>query len=56
MIGRIKSVQDFGAGDLLEIAPSEGGPTWWLPFTREAVPEVRLGDGYVVAVRPVETE
>ncbi|HWA62832.1 MAG TPA: ribosome maturation factor RimM [Caulobacteraceae bacterium] len=56
VIGRIKSVQDFGAGDLLEIAPSEGGPTWWLPFTREAVPEVRLGDGYVVAVRPVETE
>lgn len=54
-IGRIKNVQNFGAGDLLEIAPASG-PTWWLPFTREAVPEVRIGDGVVVAVRPVESE
>lgn len=55
-LGVVKSVQDFGAGDLLEIAPAEGGATWYLPFTREAVPEVRIGDGVVVAVRPEETE
>lgn len=55
-LGRIKSVQDFGAGDLLEIAPVEGGATWYLPFTREAVPEVRLADGVVVGVRPDEVE
>jgi 16S rRNA processing protein RimM len=54
-LGRIKSVQNFGAGDLLEIAP-ERGPSWWLPFTREAVPEVKLAEGLVVAVRPEETE
>ena len=54
-LGRIKSVQNFGAGDLLEIAPASG-PTWWLPFTKEAVPEVRIADGVVVAVRPVESE
>ncbi len=54
-LGRIKSVQNFGAGDLLEIAP-ETGPSWWLPFTREAVPEVRISDGVVVAVRPEEAE
>ena len=54
-IGRIKSVQNFGAGDLLEIAPPIG-PTWWLPFTKEAVPEVRLADGVVVAVKPAESE
>jgi 16S rRNA processing protein RimM len=48
-LGRIKSVQNFGAGDLLEIAP-EAGPTWWSPFTLDAVPEVRLGDGVVVVV------
>ena len=52
-LGRIKSVQNFGAGDLLEIAP-ESGPTWWLPFTMEAVPEVRIAEGIVVAVRPDE--
>jgi 16S rRNA processing protein RimM len=54
-IGRIKSVQNFGAGDLLEIAPPTG-PTWWLPFTKGAVPEVRIADGVVVAVRPTETD
>jgi 16S rRNA processing protein RimM len=54
-LGRIKSVQNFGAGDLLEIAPATG-PSWWLPFTKEAVPEVRIADGVVVAVRPAESE
>lgn len=55
-LGRVKAVQDFGAGDLLEIAPPEGGATWYLPFTRDAVPEVRIGDGVVVAVKPDEVE
>jgi 16S rRNA processing protein RimM len=54
-LGRIRQVQDFGAGDLLEIQP-EAGPSWWLPFTKEAVPEMRLAEGKVVAVRPEETE
>jgi len=55
-LGRVKAVQDFGAGDLLEIAPVEGGATWYLPFTRAAVPEVRLADGVVVAAKPDEVE
>jgi 16S rRNA processing protein RimM len=55
-LGQVKAVQDFGAGDLLEIAPAEGGATWWLPFTREAVPQVRLAEGVLVAVRPDEIE
>jgi 16S rRNA processing protein RimM len=54
-LGRVKAVQDFGAGDLLEIQPPEGA-SWYLPFTREAVPEVRLAEGKVVAVPPEETE
>lgn len=55
-LGRIKSVQDFGAGDLLEVEPAEGGATWYLPFTREAVPDVRIADGVVVGVKPEEVE
>ena len=55
-IGRVKSVQDFGAGDILEIDPAEGGPTWYLPFTREAVPEVQITAGRIVVVRPAEVE
>ena len=54
-IGHIKTVQNFGAGDLLEVAPP-GGPTWWLPFTRDAVPEVRIAEGLVVAMRPAEDD
>ena len=53
-MGAIKAVQNFGADDLLEIDPAEGGPSWWLPFTREAVPEVSIAEGRIVAVRPVE--
>lgn len=55
-VGRIRAVQNFGAGDLLEIAPAAGGPTWWLPFTREAAPEVNVADGFVTVVRPAEVE
>jgi 16S rRNA processing protein RimM len=54
-LGRVKSVQDFGAGDLLEIQPPDGA-TWYLPFTKAAVPEVRLADGKVIGVRPDEVE
>jgi len=54
-LGLIKGVQDFGAGDLLEIQPARG-PSWWLPFTREAVPQVLIAEGRIIAVKPDETE
>lgn len=54
-MGKVKSVQDFGAGDLLEIQPPAGA-SWWLPFTRENVPEVKIAEGKVIAIRPEETE
>lgn len=53
-LGRVKSVQNFGASDMLEIAPAEGGPTWYLPFTRDAVPSLHIADGWLLAVRPDE--
>ena len=55
-LGVVRSVRDFGAGDLLEIAPAEGGEAWYLPFTRAAVPEVRLADRTLIAVRPDEID
>lgn len=54
VLGTVKAVQNFGADDMLEIAPAQGGPTWYLPFTREAVPELHIADGWLLAVRPVE--
>ena len=53
-VGSVKSVQNFGADDMLEIAPVEGGPTWYLPFTKEAAPELHLADGWLLIVRPTE--
>ena len=56
VLGRVKSVPNFGASDMLEIAPAAGGPTWYLPFTREAVPELHIADGWLRAVRPAEVD
>ena len=55
-IGKVISVQNFGADDLLEIKPSDGAPSWWLPFTREAVPEVNIADGWVTVAPPTEID
>jgi len=55
-LGRVKSVHNFGAGDLLEIEPPDGAASWWAPFTREVAPQVRIADGIIVVDRPAETE
>jgi len=55
-LGRVKSVHNFGAGDLLEIDPASGAPTWWAPFTRAVVPQVRIAEGWITVERPPETE
>lgn len=41
-IGMVKAVHNFGAGDMVEIAPAEG-PTFMVPFTATAIPMVALG-------------
>ena len=50
-VGTIVAVQNFGAGDLIEIAPSRG-PTVFVPFTNAAVPEIDLAAGRVVIDPP----
>ena len=51
VIGEIIAFHDFGAGDILEIAPNEG-PSVMIPFTEAAVPGVDLDLGYIL-VEPV---
>ena len=55
-MGRIVAVPNHGGGDLLEIAPTSGGATELVPFTKAFVPVVAAGDGYVVlaAVSTIE--
>lgn len=50
-IGRVRGVQDYGAGDVLEIL-LDGGGSVAVPFTREAVPLVDLAAARVV-VAPI---
>jgi 16S rRNA processing protein RimM len=47
-LGNVRAVQNFGAGDLLEIAPADGGPAVLLPFTRAFVPLVDIPGGRLV--------
>jgi 16S rRNA processing protein RimM len=54
-IGAVIAVHNFGAGDLLEVQPPEGG-AMLLPFTDAVVPEVDIKGGRVVVVLPEETE
>ncbi len=56
VIGRIKAVHDFGAGDVLEVAPEAGGPTWLAAFTVATVPDIHIDQGFLVLVRPAEVE
>lgn len=45
-IGRIAAVQNFGGGDIVEIAVS-GKRTVMVPFTLAAIPEISVQDGFV---------
>ena len=54
VLGKVKAVQNFGAGDILEIGSSPGRKDWYLPFTRDAVPEVDIQGGKLVADPPGE--
>lgn len=51
-LGTVKSVQDYGAGDVLDIALSPRG-SLMLPFTKAAVPVVDVAGGRLVIVPPV---
>ena len=54
-LGRVRAVQDYGAGDFLEIA-GRGGRPLLIPFTRLAAPTVDLVAGRIVADPPEEVE
>jgi len=54
-LGRVAAIHNFGAGDIIEIAPPHG-PTLLLPFTNAVVPTVDLANGRVVIELPQEVE
>jgi 16S rRNA processing protein RimM len=54
-IGRVVAIHNFGAGDIIEIAPPNGA-TMLLPFTNAVVPTVDIAGGRVVIELPQEIE
>ncbi|QGM97132.1 ribosome maturation factor RimM [Methylocystis parvus] len=55
-IGTVVAVRNFGAGDILEISPAQGGETLMFPFTRSVAPVVSVSEGVVIIEPPDETE
>jgi 16S rRNA processing protein RimM len=55
-IGRVVALSNFGAGDILEIAPEGGGETQLLPFTKAVAPTIDFEAGRIVIEPPRETE
>jgi 16S rRNA processing protein RimM len=54
-LGRVIAIHNFGAGDIIEVAPPNGA-TMLLPFTNAVVPMVDLEGGRVVIELPDEIE
>jgi 16S rRNA processing protein RimM len=52
LLGRVKTVQNHGADDLLELQLAGTSATTFLPFTKAAVPTVDLASGRIVADPP----
>jgi 16S rRNA processing protein RimM len=50
--GTVVAVHNFGAGDLIEVKPTDASTTQLLPFDEATVPEVDLAAGRLVVVEP----
>jgi 16S rRNA processing protein RimM len=54
-LGRVIAIHNFGAGDIIEIAPPSGA-TLLLPFSNAVVPTVDVPGGRVIIALPQEIE
>ena len=54
-LGTVAAVENYGAGDFLEIQPPQGAPLL-VPFTKVVVPLIDLEGGRVVVDPPEEIE
>ncbi len=55
-LGKVTAVHNFGAGDIVEIAPAGGGAPLMLSFTAANVPAVDVKAGRIVVAVPDEIE
>ena len=55
-VGRVASLMNYGAGDVLEIAPAQGGETLLMPFTKSVAQRIDFDAGQIVIEPPREVE
>jgi len=55
-LGRVRGVMNYGAGDILEIAPDQGDGTLLLPFTKAVALVVDVEGGRIVVEPPAAIE
>jgi 16S rRNA processing protein RimM len=51
-LGTVVAIQNFGAGDLIELKPPVGSETLLLPFTKAVVPVIDMAAGRIVVNPP----
>lgn len=49
-LGKVAAIHDFGAGEIVEI-DSGSGARMMIPFSMAAIPEIHLGQGFIVVDR-----
>jgi len=55
-LGTVIGVHNFGASDIVEVAPASGGESLLVVFTEATVPEVDIDKGRLVLIPPEELE
>ncbi len=55
VIGKVTSIHNFGAGDVIEITRADGD-TVLLAFTRETVPHIDIPGGHILVAVPEDDE
>ncbi len=54
VLGTVSAVPNYGAGDLIEVRDPQSGDTFLYPFTKAVVPSIRIDEGYLVIVVPLD--
>lgn len=48
ILGIIQAIENFGAGDLLEIKPNDGTPPYYIPFHNDYITDIDLDERYIM--------
>ena len=56
VLGQVSAIPNFGAGDLIEIRDPQSGDTYLYPFTKAVVPTIRINEGYLIIVVPLDVD